>query len=142
GSQHGFTRARAFTPGRDTSRAKLVYVGPRLALAGMSADQWIAGAPGTEGMLALAMAQVIVARRLARLPADVARVRAGLDAHAPERVTATIGIEANVITRLAREFAASRGGLAVAGGIAAQYPNGAEIVAAVNILNYVAGQVG
>src|SRR5256886_2242699 len=32
--------------------------------------------------------------------------------------------------------------LAGAGGIAAQYPNGAEIVAAVNILNYVAGQVG
>src|SRR2546423_15418126 len=108
----------------------------------MSADEWIAAAPGTEGMLALAMAQVIVARRLAPLPADVARVRAALDAHAPERVAATIGIEAAVITRLAREFAASRGGLAVAGGIAAQYPNGAEIVAAVNILNYVAGQVG
>src|SRR3989440_897956 len=93
-------------------------------------------------MLALAMAHVIVARRLAPLPADVGRVRAALDAHAPERVAAAVGIEAEVITRLAREFAASRGGLAVAGGIAAQYPNGAEIVAAVNILNYVAGQVG
>jgi len=122
--------------------AKFVYVGPRLALTGMSADQWIAAAPGTEGMLALAMAQVIVSRRLAPVPADVARVRAALDANAPERVAATVGIEAQVITRLAREFAASRGGLAVAGGIAAQYPNGAEIVAAVNILNYVAGQVG
>src|SRR4029077_3924640 len=32
--------------------------------------------------------------------------------------------------------------LAVAGGMAAQYPNGAEIVAAVNLLNYVAGNVG
>src|SRR5437660_7096894 len=142
GYQNAFTRAHAFTAGRDPSMAKFVYVGPRLGLTGMSADQWIAAAPGTEGMLALAMAQVIVARRLAPLPADVARVRAALDAHAPERVTATIGIEANVITRLAREFAESRGGLAVAGGIAAQYPNGAEIVAAVNILNYVAGQVG
>src|SRR5439155_69497 len=50
--------------------------------------------------------------------------------------------EANVITRLAREFSASRGCLALAGGIAAQHPVGAEIVAAVNILNYVAGQVG
>src|SRR5256886_6528104 len=121
--------------------AKAVYVGPRLAPPGMSADQGTAAAPGTEGMLALAMAQVIVARRLAPLPADVARVRAALDAHAPERVAATIGIEANVITRLAREFAASGGGLAVAGGVAAPYPNGAEIGAAGNILNYVAGQV-
>src|SRR5437763_1351656 len=88
------------------------------------------------------MAQVIVSRRLAPVPADVARVRAALDANAPDRVAAVVGIEADVITRLAREFAASRGGLAVAGGIAAQYPNGAEIVAAVNILNCVAGQVG
>jgi len=142
GYQLGFTRAHAFTGGRDASMAKFVYVGPRLALTGMSADQWIAAAPGSEGMLALAMAQVIVSRRLAPVPADVARVRAALDANAPERVAAAVGIEAQVITRLAREFAASRGGLAVAGGIAAQYPNGAEIVAAVNILNYVAGQVG
>ena len=142
GYQNAFTRAHAFTAGRDASMAKFVYVGPRLALTGMSADEWIAAAPGTEGMLALAMAQVIVARRLAPLPLDVARVRAALDANAPERVAARVGIEADVITRLAREFAASRGGLAVAGGMAAQYPNGAEIVAAVNILNYVAGQVG
>ena len=142
GYQNSFTRAHAFTGGRDASMAKFVYVGPRLALTGMSADEWIAAAPGTEGMLALAMAHVIVARRLAPLPADVGRVRAALDANAPERVAAAVGIEATVITRLAREFAASRGGLAVAGGIAAQYPNGAEIVAAVNILNYVAGQVG
>ena len=142
GYQLGFTRAHAFTGGRDASMAKFVYVGPRLALTGMSADQWIAAAPGTEGLLALAMAQVIVSRRLAPVPADVARVRAALDANAPDRVAAMVGIEADVITRLAREFAASRGGLAVAGGIAAQYPNGAEIVAAVNILNYVAGQVG
>src|SRR5881394_2755971 len=142
GYQNSFTRAHAFTGGRDASMAKFVYVGPRLALTGMSADEWIAAAPGTEGMLALAMAHVIVARRLAPLPADVGRVRAALDANAPERVAAAVGIEANVITRLAREFAASRGGLAVAGGIAAQYANGAEIVAAVNILNYVAGQVG
>src|SRR2546423_10686280 len=108
----------------------------------MSPDHGIAGARGAEVLPALARARVIVPRRLAPVPADVARVRAALDANAPDRVAAMVGIEADVITRLAREFAASRGGLAVAGGIAAQYPNGAEIVAAVNILNYVAGQVG
>src|SRR2546423_4391957 len=108
----------------------------------MSPDHGIAGARGAEVLPALARARVIVPRRLAPVPADVARVRAALDANAPDRVAAMVGIEADVITRLAREFAASRGGLAVAGGIAAQYPNGAEIVAAVNVLNYVAGQVG
>src|SRR5207249_5428637 len=53
------------------------------------------------------------------------------------------GIDATEIERLAREVAASKGGLAVAGGVATQYGDGAAmLVAAVNILNYVAGQVG
>src|SRR3989449_4010268 len=108
----------------------------------MSADEWIAPVPGSEGLLALAMAQVIVTGRRSPLPADAARLRGLLAAHAPEKVAAAVGIAASDITRVAREFAASQGGLAVAGGIAAQYPNGAEIVAAVDILNYVAGQVG
>ncbi|HYK82564.1 MAG TPA: molybdopterin-dependent oxidoreductase [Gemmatimonadales bacterium] len=142
GYQNSFTHAHAFQAGRDAAMAKFVYVGPRLSLTGMSADEWIAAAPGTEGLLALAMAQVIVHQRLAPTPADAVRVRALLDAHAPERVADVVGIEAAVIARLAREFAAAHRGLAVAGGVAAQYPNGAAIVAAVNVLNYVAGQVG
>src|SRR3989449_11724119 len=108
----------------------------------MSADEWIAPVPGSEGLLALAMAQVIVTGRRSPLPADAARLRGLLAAHAPEKVAAAVGIAASEITRLAREFAASQGGLAVAGGVAAQYPNGAEIVAAVDILNYVAGPGG
>src|SRR2546422_4611464 len=82
----------------------------------MSADEWIAPVPGSEGLLALAMAQVIVAGRRSPLPADAARLRGLLAAHAPEKVAAAVGIAASDITRLAREFAASQGGLAVAGG--------------------------
>jgi anaerobic selenocysteine-containing dehydrogenase/Fe-S-cluster-containing dehydrogenase component len=142
GYQTAFTRAHAFQSGRDASMAKFVYVGPRLSLTGMSADEWIAVAPGAEGLLALAMAHVILSERLAAVPADAARLRDLLAANAPSTVAQAVGIEAPEIVRLAREFAASKSGLAVAGGIAAQYPNGAGIVAAVNILNYVAGQIG
>src|SRR5205823_5924247 len=117
---------------------------------GMSADEWIAAAPGTEGILALAMAHVIVNERLgpppaARIPpADIARIRELVAPYAPEQIAAAVGggIEGKEIRRLAREFAASGGGLAVAGGIATQYPKGAAIVAPVNILSYVAGRVG
>src|SRR6266581_4865572 len=59
--QNGFSRAHAFDAGRPASMSKFVYVGPRLSLTGMNADEWIAARPGTEGMLALALAQVIVA---------------------------------------------------------------------------------
>jgi molybdopterin-containing oxidoreductase family iron-sulfur binding subunit len=118
--------------------AKFVFVGPRMPQTGLVADEWLAVAPGSEGLLALAMAQVIVSKRLAPVAADVARLRLPAPAVAAEAV----GVEAHVIERLATEFAASGAGLAVAGGIATHYPNGAEIVAAVNILNYVAGAVG
>jgi molybdopterin-containing oxidoreductase family iron-sulfur binding subunit len=140
--QNGFSRAHAFDGGRDASMAKFVFVGPRMSLTGMNADEWIGAVPGTEGMLALAMAQVIVSRRLAPVPADAGRLADLLSRHAPRTVAAAIGIEQDVIVRLATEFARSRGGLAVAGGMAAQYPNGADIVAAVNILNHVVGSVG
>ena len=141
GYQNGFTRAHAFEGGRDGSMAKFVSVAPRLSLTGMSADQWIAAKPGTEYMLALAMAQVILAERLAPTPADAR----GLDRllPAPQQVATFVGIEARDIRRLAREFAASQGGLAVAGGMSTHYGSGAQVlVASVNLLNYVAGQVG
>ncbi|HVH68496.1 MAG TPA: molybdopterin-dependent oxidoreductase [Gemmatimonadales bacterium] len=142
GYQNGFTRAHAFESGRDGSMAKFVFVGPRLGLTAMSADEWIAARPGTEGVLALAMAHEILRNRLAPAPADAVRLRELLASYTAEQAARVVGIDAAEITRLAREFAESKGGLAVAGGIAAQYPIGAQIVAAVNILNYVAGQVG
>src|SRR2546422_315767 len=139
GYQNGFTRAHAFESGRDGSMAKFVSVAPRLSLTGMSADEWIAAKPGTEFMLALAMAQVILAERLAAAPADARALERLLPA--PQQVATLVGMEARDIRRLSREFAGSKGGLAVAGGVATQYGSGAHVlVASVNLLNYVAGR--
>jgi molybdopterin-containing oxidoreductase family iron-sulfur binding subunit len=140
--QNGFSQAHAFDGGRSASMAKFVYVGPRLSLTGMNADEWIAAKPGSEGLLALAMAQVIISQHLARAPADASRLVALLGPFSPRAVAQVIGIEQNTIVRLAREFARSGGGLAVAGGMATQGPNAAQTVAAVNLLNYVVGSVG
>ncbi len=141
GFQNGFTRAHAFESGRDGSMAKFVSVAPRLSLTGMSADEWIAAKPGTEFMLALAMAQVILAERLAATPADARGLERSLPT--PQQAATLVGMEARDIRRLSREFAGSKGGLAVAGGVTTQYGSGAHVlVASVNLLNYVAGQVG
>ncbi len=138
GFQNAFTRAHSFESGSPSGMAKFVYVGPRMPQTGLSADEWLPVAPGSEGLLALAMAQVIVRQRLVPVPADVGR----LSLPSPESVASAVGLDAGAIERLAREFAGSGGALAVSGGTAAHYSNGAEIVAAVNILNYVAGAVG
>src|SRR2546425_5534954 len=89
--QNGFTRAHAFEAGRDASMAKFVHVSPRLSLTGMSADEWIAVAPGAEGMLALAMAHVIVRERLAAGPGGPPPRRAPLPAHPPRPVAGARG---------------------------------------------------
>src|SRR5882762_4333337 len=99
--QNGFSRSHAFDAGRPASMAKFVFVGPRLSLTGMNADQWIAARPGTEGTLALAMANVIVRQRLAHVPADAGRLSALLDRHAPRAVAESIGIEAEAIVHVA-----------------------------------------
>src|SRR5260370_2586408 len=92
GYQNGFTRAHAFESGRDGSMAKFVSVAPRLSLTGMSADEWIAAKPGTEFMLALAMAQVILAERLAPPPAGPRRL--GRLLPAPHPAAPVVGLEA------------------------------------------------
>ena len=142
GFQHGFADAHGFHGGKDAGMAKHVFIGPRMSLTAMNADEWIAARPGTEGLLALAMAHVIVTQRLVPLPADVARVSELLSRHTPAAVAALAGVDAELIVRIAIEFAHAGAALAVAGGMAAHYPNGADIVAAANILNYVTGAVG
>src|SRR3989442_2159659 len=106
GYQNGFTRAHAFESGRDGSMAKFVSVAPRLSLTGMSADEWIAAKPGTEFMLALAMAQVILAERLAPTPADARSLERLLPA--PRQGATLVGMEARDIRRLSREFEIGR----------------------------------
>src|SRR5256714_6056273 len=111
GYQNGFTRAHAFESGRDGSMAKFVSVAPRLSLTGMSADEWIAAKPGTEFMLALGMAQVILAERLAPTPAD-ARGPERLPP-APQPAGPVVGRGTREIPRPAPELAGAHGGPAV-----------------------------
>jgi len=138
GYQAAFTRAHSFESGTSAGMAKFVYVAPRMAQTALVADEWVGVVPGSEGLLALAMAQVIVSQGIGTVPADAAR----LTLPSPDQVASAIGVKAEDIVRLATEYARSGAPLAVAGGIATHYDNGAEIVAAVNILNYVAGAMG
>ncbi len=141
GYQGAFAQSHGFHGEHDGGMAKFVFVGPRMSLTAMNADEWIAPAPGTEGLLALALAQVIVHERLGAA-VEIGRVSELLGRHTPQAVAGAVGIDAAAIEHLAREFAKAKTGVALAGGMAAHYPNGAEIVAAVNILNYVVGAVG
>ena len=128
---------------RDGRMARFVAVEPRRGLTAFSADEWIAPKPGTEGLLALGIAAGVVRQGKAVLAGGEAdRVRGFLARFTSRSVADATGVAEDVIDRVAREFAAAKPSLAVAGGVASQHRAATQTAAAVNLLNYVAGNVG
>ncbi len=134
----GFASSHGYADGK---MGRYVHVEPRMSMTAMNADEWIAPVPGTESLIALAMAHMIVRDGLTQAPSDVSRVKAVLDATTPASASAATGVPEETIERLAREFAAQPS-LAVAGGVGSQHDQAHTTAAAVNLLNYVAGNVG
>jgi molybdopterin-containing oxidoreductase family iron-sulfur binding subunit len=69
-------------------------------------------------------------------------LRSALASFTPAKAAEETGLPAATIERLAREFGAARPSLAVAGGVGNQHAGATELCAAVNVLNYVAGNIG
>ncbi|HXE57204.1 MAG TPA: molybdopterin-dependent oxidoreductase, partial [Gemmatimonadales bacterium] len=136
-NQRGFAESHGFNGG---AMAKHVYFAPRMSLTGMNADEWHPITPGSEAVLALAMANVLLAERA--VGGDLGPVRELVARYTPEQAAGETGLSPETIRRIAREFASARPSLAVAGGVGSQHRGAAEVCAAVNILNYVAGNVG
>ena len=89
--------------GRPQVRGKLVQIEARMSLTGANADEWVPVKPGTEGVLALGLAHVIVAGKL--LPASNGRASAavegwsgGLQDYTPARVEQVTGVAAKRVT--------------------------------------------
>ncbi|MBI1723086.1 MAG: molybdopterin-dependent oxidoreductase [Gemmatimonadetes bacterium] len=139
-----FGRGFASTHGyRDGRMAKFVAVEPRRGMTGFNADEWVAPKPGTEGMLALGIASSLMRQGKARVAGvDADRLRAILARFDPGTVAEATEVEEAVIERLAREFGDAQPSLAVAGGVAHQHRAATQTAVAVNLLNYIAGNVG
>src|SRR5918999_2938186 len=134
--QRGFAQSHGFSEGE---LAKFVYFAPRRNLTGLNADRWYPVQAGSEAALALAMANVLLSERGG---GGNAGLRNALSGFSPEMAARETGISAAEIIRIAREFGAARPSLAVAGGIGSQHAGAAEVCAAVNVLNFVAGNIG
>ncbi len=138
GHARGFAAMRA----RRDGSGQFVSVEPRLSLTGANADEWVAIRPGTEAILALGMARVILAEGLAPAVPERAQLLDAVSGYTAEAVEQQTEVPAATVGRLARMFAQQRPSLAVAGGVAAQSEQSVALIAAVNLLNYAAGNVG
>ncbi len=137
-NQRGFANAHGFD---GSGMAKFVYVGPRMSLTGINADQWVAPNPGSEASLALGLANAVLNTRT-DVPADAAVLKPMLAEYGLDRVAADTGLAPVQIRQLFDEFASVGPSLVMAGGVGLQHRGAADLCAAVNILNYVAGNVG
>ncbi len=137
----GFSLARSLE-GHDM--AGFIYFGPRRSLTAANADEWLAVGPEHLGTVALALVHVIVTEGLSsRIPQDeLRRIRTIVSDASPEAVQNAVGIGAQKLRAVAREFAAASPGLAVAGGATCETNSGPASVAAVGLLNYICGNIG
>ena len=105
--------------GRPGIRGTFVQAEPRLSQTAACADQWLPIKPGTEGLLALSIAHVIVNEKLydaefvGKSTAGFAVWSASLGEYAPEKIATQIDVPAASIQRIAREFATQRPSVAV-----------------------------
>jgi anaerobic selenocysteine-containing dehydrogenase len=126
--------------GRPGHRAKFVQVEARMSQTGANCDEWIACRPGTEGLLALGIAHVILNQKLApqgagsRAGSLIAGWSAGLPDSTPEAVEKQTGVRAAIITRIAHEMTKSGASAAIVGGAPLAHTNGLFTALAVNAL--------
>jgi len=134
--------------GRPGDRTHIVQIEPRLSVTGIKADEWVPIKPGTEGLLALGLAWVILFEHLY----DKAFVtqhchgfeewsQSVLQEYPPERLAPLTGVSERTITRLAREFADMSPALAIGGDAVGQQTNGLASQLAIHSLNALVGSI-
>ena len=138
--------ARQLAETRDILRhpsggAPFVYVGPRLSQTAGNADRWLAAKPGTEGVLALAIAKVALETGGARggggdfLPGFLRDFDARIAAN-------RTGVSVAAIEELGASLASSNKPVALPPGVGLTSRHAVATNAAVLILNSVIGAIG
>ena len=131
--------------GRPGIRGRFAQIESRMSQTGASADDWVPARPGTEGVVALGIAHLIMAGNLipnANAGAAgnaVAGWGGGLTDYTPQRVEELTGVPPARLEALAQQFAQMRPAVAIVGGPALAHTNSLFTATAVNALNALAG---
>jgi anaerobic selenocysteine-containing dehydrogenase len=127
---------------------KVIQLEPRLSNSAAKSDQWIPITPGTEGVLALGLAKVIIDESLYRRE-FISGHTTGLNEFAqnvlkdysPEQVAKITGIDRTVLISLAKAFASAKRPLAICGRGKGTLPESGGAVMAVLALNALVGNL-
>ncbi len=126
----GFAKMR-----KQEKRGHLVHFEPRMSQTAAKADEWIPLRPGTEGLVALAIGQLVAEATLPTLPRAFVNVDVAAAAEAS-------GVPEETLAHLAELFAKAERPLAIPGGAALGQSNGQGTAEAVLALDALAGNFG
>ena len=126
---------------KGSERGTLVQIEPKMTMTGANADLWLPATPGTEGALALGIANFIIDRgwNLVDVPS---RVRNTLKQYDLATVSKVTGIDGEKIKRIASLLSERSPSLVLAGASVENQENGYDSVAAIMLLNLIMGNVG
>ncbi len=127
------------------TRGKFVQCEARMSLTAANADQWVSLRPGSEGILALGVAHLILNKGWhdpGLSNQAVAEWRELLSDFKPNQVAKWSDVSEETLLQLAKDFSSIRPSLALCGDAAMAQKSGLFQAVAVNILNIVAGNIG
>lgn len=139
-----YTRAFAeMRRARPTRRGRFVQAEPRMSLTAANADEWLPIRPGTEGILARAVAGHVLAEgRVGAVGAQRYRVLFPGAAPSLDEAAAACDVPAERIRRIAEELARAERAVVLGGGSAAAHTNGLHNVTAALGLNLLLDNLG
>ncbi len=130
------------------NNARIVTIDPRLSNTAGRSDQWIPIKPGTDAIVALAMANVIMQKEL--YDADfinqftdvsVSQLRSHLSQYSVQRAADESMIKTETIEKIAVDFAENQPGVVISGGGLTKQSNGFESERAIQLLNIIVGNI-
>jgi len=128
-------------------KGKTVQIEPRLSNTAAKADQWIPIKPGTEAVLAMGLAHVIIKESLykkdfvASYTEGFEGFKLSVEAYPPAAVAEITGADAGDIESLAKAFAAASAPIAVCGKGQGKTAGSADEFMAVHALNALVGNI-
>ncbi len=130
---------------RKRNGARIVAIDPIRTKTARACDEHISLRPGTDAVLAAGLANVMFTEGLAdvafasQVALDLDAYRASVEPWTPARVAAVTDVAADVVVRLAREFAAARPAVIRCGVAPQQTAGGESVVRALSALAIVGG---
>ena len=140
--------ARRLMEARLHKGAKLYTLDVRMSETAAKSDKWIPVKAGTDGIVALAIANILVKKGWIDVPFLNRRVSTPISAISDylsqfslEMAQNISGIEAEQIQKLAEEFGTNRPALAILGGGVRDHENGSQNVRCISLLNLLVGNL-